>query len=301
MTTRIGPGNLTGPAAAIIIESMTTSSAHRHRQLRTWFRHPAGQAVLARERAWLDALLPDLFGYYLVEVGNPGCPDRLRATRVRHAFRMALGGSDWDPGALPTVHGEADALPFDSEAVDVLVLSHVLEFEEAPHAVLAEAERVLRPEGHLLVLNFNSASHWQLWRWLEPARGSQRPPWTGQFYSGNRLGRWLDELGFDTLRRASLMFRPPVQSNSWLARWRELEAWGERFLPAVGGVNVLLARKRVATITPLKPRGWPIRVGGRALAPRPLAGCRGEGCQRAGETLSCAPVPTIAQGVTRGR
>ncbi len=279
----------------IIIDAMTTSSAHRHRQLRTWFQHPAGQAVLARERAWLDALLPDLFGYYLVEVGNPGCPERLRATRVRHAFRMALGGSDWDAGAVPTVHGEADALPFESEAVDVLVLSHVLEFEDDPGAVLAEAERVLRPEGHLLVLSFNSTSHWQLWRWLEPARGAQRPPWTGQFYSGGRLGRWLDGLGFDTLQRASLMFRPPIQSSHWLARWLELEAWGERLLPAVGGVNVLLARKRVATITPIKPRRWSIRAGARALAPRPLAGARDEGCQRSGDALSCAPVRTTAQ------
>lgn len=251
---------------------MTNPSAHRHRQLRTWFRHPAGQAVLTRERVWLDALLPDLFGYYLVEVGNPGCPERLRATRIRHTFRMALGGSDWDAGAMATVHGEADALPFDSEAVDVLILSHVLEFEEASAAVLAEAERVLRPEGHLLVLSFNRTSHWQFWRWLEPARGARRPPWSGQFFSGPQLGRWLDELGFDTLQRGSLMFRPPIQSHRWQARWEDLEGWGERFLPAVGGVNVLLARKRVATMTPLKPQRGPLWAGGRAVTPRPLAG-----------------------------
>ncbi len=47
-------------------------------------------------------------------------------------------------------------LPFEAQSVDLLVMPHTLEFTSDPHRLLSEAERVLMPEGQLIILGFNS-------------------------------------------------------------------------------------------------------------------------------------------------
>ena len=49
-------------------------------------------------------------------------------------------------------------LPFESQSVDLIVMPHTLEFTSDPHRLLREAERVLMPEGQLVITGFNSLS-----------------------------------------------------------------------------------------------------------------------------------------------
>lgn len=67
--------------------------------------------------------------------------------------------------------GELEKLPLDDESVDVAVLSQALHHAEDPAQALAEAARVLRPAGRLLILDLRQ--HDQAWvqealgdRWL---------------------------------------------------------------------------------------------------------------------------------------
>jgi SAM-dependent methyltransferase len=67
--------------------------------------------------------------------------------------------------------GELEKLPLDDESVDVAVLSQALHHAEDPARALAEASRVLRPGGRLLILDLRQ--HEQAWvqealgdRWL---------------------------------------------------------------------------------------------------------------------------------------
>ena len=46
-------------------------------------------------------------------------------------------------------------LPFDAQSIDLILLPHALEFIDNPHEVLREVDRVLRPEGRVLILGFN--------------------------------------------------------------------------------------------------------------------------------------------------
>ena len=53
-----------------------------------------------------------------------------------------------------------DALPFDSQSLDLVVLPHALELARDPHLTLREVERVLMPEGRVVIIGFNPASLW---------------------------------------------------------------------------------------------------------------------------------------------
>ncbi len=56
------------------------------------------------------------------------------------------------PCAGVVAHCHPEALPLDESAVDLVLLIHVLDNAPAPAAVLAEAARILRGEGRLVVV-----------------------------------------------------------------------------------------------------------------------------------------------------
>ncbi|MEM7765963.1 MAG: metalloregulator ArsR/SmtB family transcription factor [Pseudomonadota bacterium] len=51
-------------------------------------------------------------------------------------------------------HGDAAATPFETASADLVILHQVLHFIDNPAAVLAEADRLLKPGGRLIVVDF---------------------------------------------------------------------------------------------------------------------------------------------------
>ena len=143
-------------------------------------------------------------------------------------------------------------LPIASDCIDVAVLPHTLEFMEAPQAVLQEVDRVLIPEGYVVILGFNPMSFWGLWRLLySPKHGA---PWNARFFSVTRLRAWLTPLGFELISAQYYFYRPPVWQFSLLERLTFVENLGSRWWSLCGGGYTLLVKKRVSTLTPIKPR-----------------------------------------------
>src|ERR1700759_4555513 len=114
---------------------------------RAWFETPLGQYLLEKERAWLDDVTPDIFGFHALQLGLPQY-DLLRENRITHRMRVASGDR-------PDVYAKCHELPFATQSIDLVLLPHVLEFAEAPHAILREVDRVMMPEGRLVILGFN--------------------------------------------------------------------------------------------------------------------------------------------------
>ncbi|MCG6885845.1 MAG: class I SAM-dependent methyltransferase [Proteobacteria bacterium] len=224
--------------------------------LRQWYRSHLGRRVEQQEKALLDELLSDLFGYYLLHVGNSEQMAYLRNSRVRHRMVMDIcGGASQDENEY--FCGEPHAIPVRSDSIDVMVLPHILEFSDYPHEVLREVDRTLVPEGHVVILGFNPNSLWNLWRWGAGWRGNM--PWCGHFIRVSRIRDWLSLLGFDVVATRYYFYRPPVQGEGILRRLRFIERIGRRVWPILGGGYVLVARKEVITLTPIRPRWEPKR------------------------------------------
>ncbi|HEY5791170.1 MAG TPA: methyltransferase domain-containing protein [Gammaproteobacteria bacterium] len=231
--------------------------------LRSWYATPLGSALAAAERAQLEPLLPRMFGFHLLQVGAlPPDAGLLESSPIRH--RVVLDSDRLAGGC--GLAAQPTALPIAADSVDAVVLYHALEFEHDPHQVLREAERVLIAEGSLIVIGFNPYSLWGLRGWLRRRRGDA--PWCGRFVGLPRLRDWLALLGFDVELSRTLFFRPPLQRPGMLARLERLERAGARWWPPFGGCYLVAARKRVSTLTPIKPR-WRPR---RGLLPAGLAG-----------------------------
>lgn len=243
------------------------------RAMREWYREGLGRGLLDLEQAELDNVLPNLFGYYLVQIGCPVGADLLAASRVRHRvivdeLPVSVAEAAGDVRGS-CIRANAEYLPVQRDSVDVVLLPHTLEFATDPHGVLREVERVLVPEGHVVILGFNPWSMWGVRRLLTPRRARLAPPWCGEFRSQLRIKDWLALLGFDVVVSRRYFFRPPITHMGIMRRLEFVERVGCRWWPILGGAYMLVAKKRVATLTPIKPRWRPRRSLIRADAVKP--------------------------------
>ena len=246
--------------------------------LTDWLNTPAGAYVLQWEQAHLDTAVADLFGFHALQLGLPEL-DALRANRMPHRWvatetAPVAAGTPPDAAAVPprtaiVLHCDFDALPFDSHSLDLVVLPHALELARDPHLALSEVERVLVPEGRVVIVGFNPTSLWGLRQWLGHWRlrlgtGSRRGlflPKAGEFMGYRRLRDWLRLLSFEVEAGRFGCYRPPMTSMKWLSRFEWMERFGDRWWPVFGAVYFVVAVKRV--------RG--MRLVGLARAQRKLA------------------------------
>ncbi len=232
--------------------------------LRCWYNRPVGQLLLRQEREQLDGILPTLFGYHIVQVGGLLGNDVLSSSRVSN--KVLIDPDDGGKTLVSGAYGYPDAIPIATDTVDVVVLPHILEFERDPHQILREVDRVLIAEGHVVVLGFNPWSLWGLWRLLFGRSG--KAPWCGDFLSLTRTRDWMALLGFDVVLVQSYFFRPPIQRRGIMSKLAFMEKLGAKLWPRLSGAYVLVAKKRVTTLTPLKPR-WHTKRNFLGELPRP--------------------------------
>jgi SAM-dependent methyltransferase len=212
-----------------------------------WLETQAGSYVRAWEQSRLDALTADIFGFNAVQIGLPQI-DALRANRMQNKFltdtHFAQQGEEDGKSRLAVVHDFAE-LPFASQSLDLVVLPHVLEFATEPHQVLREVERVLIPEGQLIVCGFNPASLWGMRQVSGRLTGSHFLPLDGEFIGLSRLKDWLKLLNMEVNRGHFGCYAPPFTAEKWLNRFAFMEKAGDRWWPYFGAVYMLQAVKRV--------------------------------------------------------
>lgn len=220
--------------------------------LAAWYQDWPGELVSKAERKLLADWCAGLFGYQLVQLGvlGPG-QDYLKGCPVRAQTLVDVAGD----GTCGMLRARPEALPIASDSIDAVLMPHTLDFAEDPHQVLREADRILIPEGRLVITGFNPYSLWGLWRLARRLlrRSRQDMPWRGHFLSYPRLQDWLTLMGFDIERTDVRVFRPPVRRESALKRLAFMERLGQRYWPMLAGVYVVQAVKRVSTLRPIGP------------------------------------------------
>lgn len=267
-------------------------------QLPQWLKTPAGEYLLAWEQHHLDQAVADVFGFHALQLGLPEL-DALEANRMPHRWLAVESTPTAEAAAVEprapdrdvparrelrtaTLRCHFDALPFESASLDLVVLPHALELARDPHLTLREVERVLVPEGRVIVLGFNPASLWGLRQRLGRLRralgmGHRRDlflPRAGEFIAYRRLRDWLRLLSFEVESGRFGCYIPPLTSARWLARFAWMERVGDRWWPPFGALYYIVAVKRVRgmrLVGLVRDEKRPVAV----TAPAPVAATRG--------------------------
>jgi SAM-dependent methyltransferase len=234
--------------------------------LHDWYQTPAGRYLLAWEQRQVDQVVADIFGYHALQLGA-GELDGLRANRMPHQWLASDHSPVFVPvgGHSPELITDYAALPFAASSLDLVVLSHALELSSDPHATLREVERVLVPEGKVVICGLNPTSLWglrqtrrHLYRRL--GFGELFLPDDGEFIGYWRLRDWLRLLSFEVESGSFGCYRPGVQSEKWLQRFEWMDWAGERWWPIFGSAYIVVAVKRVRGMRLLEPAWKPQRL-----------------------------------------
>jgi SAM-dependent methyltransferase len=211
-----------------------------------WLTTPVGRRCLANEQRLIRQTLDRVFGEQLLQIGSWGGDDSfLRYARTQR--QALIGWPGVDAGA--DLVCEPERLAVQTDSIDAVLLPHTLETTDSPHALLREADRILRPDGFLVVLSFAPTGLWGLRHLL--ARGGY-PPGHRRMIREGRLRDWLELLSFEVGAVTSYCHTLPFEQVRQFGVFPK-ERWAQRWAPLLAGGYMLCAQKRVHPLTPIRP------------------------------------------------
>ncbi len=150
-------------------------------------------------------------------------------------------------------------MPFETQSLDLVVLPHTLELARDPHQTLREVDRVLVPEGRVLITGLNPTSLWGAYeRYTSLSRrlgfGQAFLPDHGDLLGYRRVRDWLRLLSFEVESGRFGCYRPALRSQPWLERMRWMDGAGERWWPVFGAAYFVVAVKRVRGMRLIGPK-----------------------------------------------
>jgi len=229
------------------------SSEANLRLCRNWYDTLAGKQARFQLEELCESYLSEIFGYYALEMGAlSGYTRFLEHSRVNLSFSLGTDRVMNDVIATP------EQLPLETDNIDLVVASHVLESSSDPHQVLREIDRVLMPEGRLILIGFNP------WSLMRSGRTLRKQ---GDLPVMSRVRDWFSLLGFEMLDIQYLGFRPGLHNEKLYRRLAWLESLGTVAWPVLSNLYVIHAKKQVIARRPYK-KVWkaPILLSGGKVA-----------------------------------
>ncbi|MGB0938223.1 MAG: class I SAM-dependent methyltransferase [Colwellia sp.] len=236
---------------------MKPALAYRQPQApKSWQDLPHGETIISAINRELQPWWQKFFGYHLLKVGALSAAVDTHNSTIKHQFSTsAIEGKG-------SVIADIDDLPFLQHSIDVCILSHTLEFSLDPHHVIREANRVLIPDGHLVITGFNPFSLVGI-NQLIPYR-KNKSPWREHFFSPMRIKDWLNLMGYEVLSDKRCLFSNLYGKSHSGPVATSMHAFFEKYLNAFGSVYVIIAKKRTLPLSPIKPK-WQMRAKFRPI------------------------------------
>ncbi|WP_438862570.1 methyltransferase domain-containing protein [Neptunicella sp.] len=222
---------------------------------RSWQQLPLGEHIAQLTEQVIKRKCRQFFGYHMVQLGDLSCQLDLSECPIQHRILQTCKMNNGS-----RLLSLSESLPYQENSIDAFVLAHELDFAADPHQILREINYAIIPNGHLVISGFNPFSFAGIGRLL-PFKGDSVLH-QARFFSAGRIKDWLQLLGFEILSdqrmlHSEILFeRQSMPSSSW-------QMFGEKYLPLLGSIYVITAKKRESTLTMIKPK-WKV---GRQFSP----------------------------------
>ncbi|QEP43419.1 SAM-dependent methyltransferase [Ectothiorhodospiraceae bacterium BW-2] len=209
------------------------------RALQHWYLTPTGRLWLEQEQQLLAERLSHHFGYLLLQLGSPLLFDTCRHSPIPKRLLLT---EQWQQ--FTSLVGHYHHLPVASDSIDLVILGHLLQFNDHPHAILREVERILRPEGAVIILGFQPLRLWRINHFIHQHHPSQRG---AELIASLRLFDWLRLLGLKIDYRHDYLPASPVALPRWKSPLQRLNR-------AFNGGYMVSAIKRVIPLSIVRPK-----------------------------------------------
>ncbi|CAO97682.1 methyltransferase domain-containing protein [Erwinia tasmaniensis] len=198
----------------------------------SWSQIPCGEYYRDALSHQLRPCLAKIFGFHLLKIGGLSAEIDTECCAIAHQVNVGMTGEPMQVLADPI------SLPFESKSVDACLLAHTLAWSSDPHRLLREVDRVLVDDGWIILSGFNLFSVLGIGKLIPGLH--RRVPWNSKMYSQMRLLDWLSLLNYEVIQRTRLQVLP------WSRQGGKMIS---THLPALGCINLIVARKRTFPLT----------------------------------------------------
>jgi SAM-dependent methyltransferase len=214
-----------------------------------WLEKFPGKMVLDAEKKILPSILAQFYGTQSLLIGSPRQLELLKSSVIPNQVLLSPLLSRHPPKNIFGIESGLHDLPIASGSVDLVLLPHILEYIDNPRQALAEACRIVKPQGHIVIFGFNPYSLWgikKLWS------REKHPPWSGNFFSASFIKESLALSDFELIKHKTFLYRPPVNAENFYNRLKFMEWLGRKLCLPMGGIYLIVAQAKVIPLTPIK-------------------------------------------------
>lgn len=206
-----------------------------------WYETPRGKLLQALEVRYLQQAIQVSCKQTVVQIGGLGWENAfLDCTLYEHFFIVDYKKLGWHEALK--IQAKAFALPIQTASVDLVILPHILEFDEHRFQTIREVERILKPEGEVIMLCFNPWNLWLRYQFILDKRWSNS--WHAHFIRRSRIMDWLKLLNFEIRGNSEFNINQiDVVDISFKKSWNPLLSMG----------YAIKAIKRRYNLIPLNP------------------------------------------------
>jgi SAM-dependent methyltransferase len=227
-----------------------------------WFESDLGKNILSLQQDKLDALMPEVFGYHLMQMSVLNNLPLSRQSPVSHHFSLGFNPRQIDSKIdevsdnkndkenftiATSAISEFEHLPIDEESIDAAILHHVLDYSIDPHRLLRETARTIISNGYMIIIGFNPNSALMLKKQI--GRCVKRSDhWRYHDLRKDRVVDWLRVLGFKPMLVQYGYHSLPFNASFSVKLDRILA----QLLPPLGAFYIIVARKHVIPMTVIR-------------------------------------------------
>ena len=149
-----------------------------------WYQTPRGKLLKELEADYLKKSITVSCRQNILQLGGLGWEsDFIDCTLYKNYTILDTKGFGCE--SARKIRAKAYCLPIQTNSMDMVIVPHLLEFDTHRFQTMREIERILKPEGVLVVLNFNPLSFWVRYQFLWDKKMSDS--WRGHFIFRSRI------------------------------------------------------------------------------------------------------------------
>jgi SAM-dependent methyltransferase len=207
-----------------------------------WYQTPRGKLLQQLEADYLQRSITVSCQQVVLQIGGLGWENDFIDCSLYKNYTV-LDAKNIGCNEARKIQAKSYNLPLKSESVDMIIVPHLLEFDANRFQTIREVERVLKPEGIVLVLNFNPWSIWVRYQYVWDKKMADT--WRGQFISRSRILDWLKVLNFEVTVSSQFNF------NSVTSTHGKLIANRHSFTATAYAVKAIKRRYNLIPLTPV--------------------------------------------------
>jgi SAM-dependent methyltransferase len=208
-----------------------------------WYQTPRGKLLKELEADYLERAITVSCQQIILQIGGLGWENEfIDCTLYKNYTILDAKGLGCD-GARK-ICAKAYCLPLQSDSVDMIIVPHLLEFDTHRFQTVREMERVLKPEGLLVVLNFNPWSLWVRYQYLWDKKMADS--WGGHFISRSRILDWLRLLNFEVTVSSEFHL------DSVDSKQGKSIVYGQSLFSTAYAIKAIKRRYNIIPLTPVK-------------------------------------------------